>query len=107
MDENGVVNLPVVNGKWFTEMSMGKNILNYDSLFVLTHFKGHTQGGFGGSNKNIGIGCADGRIGKATVAYTHLDVYKRQIYACRSIDNRGAVGHQHCATHQIKKGEKK
>ena len=36
----------------------------YDNLVVLTHFKGHTMGGFGGSNKNIGIGCADGRIGK-------------------------------------------
>ena len=46
-------------------MEMGKNILNYDSMFVLTHFKGHSKGGFGGSNKNIGIGCADGRIGKA------------------------------------------
>lgn len=64
MDENGTVNLPVKDGKWFTEMSMGKNILNYDSLFVLTHFKGHAMGGFGGSNKNIGIGCADGRVGK-------------------------------------------
>ncbi|MBQ1897593.1 MAG: DUF362 domain-containing protein, partial [Ruminococcus sp.] len=37
---------------------------DYDSMLVLTHFKGHTMGGFGGSNKNIGIGCADGRIGK-------------------------------------------
>jgi uncharacterized Fe-S center protein len=37
---------------------------SYDSLLALTHFKGHTMGGFGGSNKNIGIGCADGRIGK-------------------------------------------
>lgn len=46
---------------------MGKNILNYDSLLVLTHFKGHTMGGFGGSNKNIGIGCADGRIGKKMI----------------------------------------
>ena len=35
-----------------------------------THFKGHTQGGFGGSNKNIGIGCADGRIGKAWIHTT-------------------------------------
>ena len=49
---------------------MGKNILNYDSLFVLTHFKGHTNGGFGGSNKNIGIGCADGKIGKAMIHTT-------------------------------------
>ena len=42
-------------------------MLNYDSLLVLTHFKGHTMGGFGGSNKNIGIGCADGRIGKKMI----------------------------------------
>ena len=70
MDENGTVMLPVKGGKWFSEMSMGKNILNYDSMLVLTHFKGHTQGGFGGSNKNIGIGCADGRIGKAMIHTT-------------------------------------
>lgn len=70
MDENGTVSLPVNNGKWFSQMSMGKNILNYDSMFVLTHFKGHTQGGFGGSGKNIGIGCADGRIGKAMIHTT-------------------------------------
>lgn len=67
MDEQGTVNLPVKNGKWFTYMPMGKNIINYDSLFVLTHFKGHAMGGFGGSAKNIGIGCADGRIGKAMI----------------------------------------
>ncbi len=70
MDEDGTVFLPVKDGKWFTEMSMGKNITNYDSLFVLTHFKGHTQGGFGGSAKNIGIGCADGRVGKAMIHTT-------------------------------------
>lgn len=34
---------------------MGKNILNYDSMVVLTHFKGHAMGGFGGSMKNIAI----------------------------------------------------
>lgn len=67
MDEDGTVALSVKDGKWFTEMHMGKNIVNYDSLFVLTHFKGHAMGGFGGSNKNIGIGCADGRIGKAMI----------------------------------------
>lgn len=70
MDEDGVVMLPVKGGKWFTEMGMGKNIENYDSMLVLTHFKGHTQGGFGGSAKNIGIGCADGRIGKAMIHTT-------------------------------------
>lgn len=67
MDEDGTVNLPVRGGKHFKEVSMGKNIVNYDSMLVLTHFKGHAMGGFGGSMKNIAIGCADGRIGKAQV----------------------------------------
>lgn len=70
LDEDGTVTLPVKDGKWFTEMHMGKNLTNYDSLFVLTHFKGHAKGGFGGSAKNIGIGCADGRIGKAMIHTT-------------------------------------
>ena len=70
LDESGTTTLPVKNGKWFKEMSVGKNLLNYDSLLALTHFKGHVQGGFGGSNKNIGIGCADGRIGKAWIHTT-------------------------------------
>jgi uncharacterized Fe-S center protein len=67
MDEEGTTMLPVKGGKWFTEMSVGSHETNYDSMLVLTHFKGHVQGGFGGSNKNIGIGCADGRIGKAMI----------------------------------------
>lgn len=67
MDEEGTVNLPVPEGKWFSTMSMGSHITNYDSMLVLTHFKGHTMGGFGGSNKNIGIGCADGKIGKSMI----------------------------------------
>lgn len=70
MDEEGTAMLPVKDGKWFTEMSVGSHELNYDSMLVLTHFKGHVQGGFGGSNKNIGIGCADGRIGKAMIHTT-------------------------------------
>ena len=65
MDEEGAVMLPVKGGKHFQEMSISKNMLNYDSMIVLTHFKGHTMGGFGGSMKNIAIGNADGRIGKA------------------------------------------
>ena len=66
-DSEGVAALPVNGGKWFKEMHVGKSMLDYDSLLVLTHFKGHIMGGFGGSNKNIGIGCADGRIGKAEI----------------------------------------
>mgnify|MGYP003297222378 CR=1 FL=1 len=67
MDSEGTVNLPVNGGKHFKEVSMGGHITNYDSMVVLTHFKGHIMGGFGGSIKNIAIGCADGQIGKAQV----------------------------------------
>ncbi len=70
MDEEGTTALPVKDGKWFDEMHMGSHITDYDSMFVLTHFKGHSKGGFGGSNKNIGIGCADGRIGKKMIHTT-------------------------------------
>lgn len=67
MDEQGTTTLPVIGGKWFKKMSVGNHMTNYDSMVTLTHFKGHGMGGFGGSNKNIGIGCADGRIGKAWI----------------------------------------
>lgn len=67
MDEEGTVMLPVEGGKYFKEMSFGSHVDRYDSLVVLTHFKGHTMGGFGGSNKNIAIGMADGRIGKKMI----------------------------------------
>nr|WP_320132162.1 DUF362 domain-containing protein [uncultured Holophaga sp.] len=67
MDEDGAVMIPVRGGKHFTEMSVGRHMLNYDAMVVLTHFKGHAMGGFGGSMKNIAIGCADGPIGKKMV----------------------------------------
>lgn len=46
-------------------MYVGKSLPTYDSMIVLTHFKGHASGGFGGSLKNIAIGCADAKVGKA------------------------------------------
>ena len=68
MDEDDkVVNLPVRNGLHLKEVAMGAHLVDYDSLIVLTHFKGHVMGGFGGSVKNIGIGCASGKVGKAQV----------------------------------------
>lgn len=67
MDEDGTVMLPIKNGKHFKEMSMGSHIINYDSMVALTHFKGHTMGGFGGSIKNLAIGNADGKIGKKMI----------------------------------------
>ncbi|MEN6559283.1 MAG: DUF362 domain-containing protein [Acidobacteriota bacterium] len=67
MDEDGAVMIPIRGGKHFKEMSVGKHMLSYDSMIVLTHFKGHAMGGYGGSLKNIAIGCADGAIGKKMV----------------------------------------
>ena len=55
------------NGLHLKEVAFGKNLANYDSLIVLTHFKGHAMGGFGGSLKNIAIGCASGKVGKRQV----------------------------------------
>lgn len=67
LDENGDVALPVADGFHLKEVSMGKGIMDYDSMIVLTHFKGHAMGGFGGSMKNIAIGCASGKVGKRQV----------------------------------------
>lgn len=70
MDEDGNVMVPVKDGKHFKEMSLGKNILNYNSMVVLTHFKGHAMGGYGGSMKNIAIGNADALVGKHMIHQT-------------------------------------
>ena len=67
LDEEGGVDLPVRNGFHLDHVTMGGHIVNYDSLIVLTHFKGHAMGGFGGSMKNIAIGLASGRVGKRQV----------------------------------------
>jgi len=67
IDEDGDVNFPVKNGLHLKEVAVGGHLANYDSLVVLTHFKGHAMGGFGGSLKNIAIGCASGKKGKLQV----------------------------------------
>ena len=58
---------PFTPGIHLTEVAVGKHLLNYDSLLVYTHFKGHAMGGFGGSLKNIAIGCASGQGGKRQI----------------------------------------
>ena len=74
LDEEGDVALPVRNGLKLKEVHMGGHITNYDSMIVLTHFKGHAMGGFGGSMKNIAIGCASGLLGKREVHQVMDDV---------------------------------
>lgn len=65
MDEEGVATLPVAGGKWFNEMHVGTHMLNYDSMLTLTHFKGHTMGGFGGSNKTWALAAPMAALEKA------------------------------------------
>ncbi|MCH5171136.1 MAG: DUF362 domain-containing protein [Oscillospiraceae bacterium] len=53
--------LSIPNGKVITKNLVGKNIVNYDSMLVLSHFKGHPMGGYGGAIKQLSIGCASSR----------------------------------------------
>lgn len=66
MDSEGQLELPVKNGKYLTTNYVGSHLKNYDSMLVLSHFKGHPMGGFGGSLKNISIGIASS-FGKAVI----------------------------------------
>src|SRR5574344_112033 len=63
MDEDGSVSIPVQNGKHLKEAMLGKNWTKYDFYVVLSHFKGHAMGGFGGASKNIAI-CTTWASGK-------------------------------------------
>jgi hypothetical protein len=66
MDEEGEITLPIPNGKVIQKNFVGSHLANYDSLLVLSHFKGHPMGGFGGALKNISIGIASSH-GKAYI----------------------------------------
>lgn len=50
--------LDILNGKVLKQNFVGKNMKNYDSMLVLSHFKGHPMGGYGGALKQLSIGCA-------------------------------------------------
>lgn len=58
LDADGNISLEVPNGQHLTEDLVGRNYQNYDSVIVLSHFKGHSMAGFGGAVKNISIGFA-------------------------------------------------
>lgn len=58
--------LDIPDGKRIKKNYLGKNIVNYDSMLVLSHFKGHPMGGYGGALKQLSIGCASS-YGKAYI----------------------------------------
>ena len=66
MDEDGQMELEIPHGNFIKKNYVGKNMANYDSMLVLSHFKGHPMGGFGGALKNISIGIASS-YGKAYI----------------------------------------
>lgn len=61
MDEDGDMPIPVANGKHLKENYVGAHLKNYGSMLMLSHFKGHAMGGFGGALKNMSIGVASSR----------------------------------------------
>lgn len=77
LDQEGPdLSIPVINGKHLKEDFLGKNITKYDSMLVISHFKGHPMGGYGGALKQLSIGCASS-MGKAWIhsAGTNKDQY--------------------------------
>ena len=58
--------LPIENGKVIKKNFVGKNLAKYDSMLVLSHFKGHPMGGYGGAIKQLSIGVASS-YGKAYI----------------------------------------
>lgn len=66
MDAEGETALPVKGGKHLKEDFVGSHFLNYDFTIILSHFKGHAMGGFGGAIKNMSIGIASS-AGKAWI----------------------------------------
>lgn len=67
MDAEGEdLELDISNGKVIDKNYVGKNMKNYDSMLVLSHFKGHPMGGYGGALKQLSIGCASS-AGKAWI----------------------------------------
>lgn len=68
MDAEGPdIELNIPEGKKIKKNFVGKNLINYDSMLVLSHFKGHPMGGFGGAIKQLSIGIAS----SAGKAYIH------------------------------------
>ena len=64
MDEDGDMDIPVTGGKRLTRLITGSHLPKYDSVIVLSHFKGHQMAGYGGAIKNVGIGMssASGKV---------------------------------------------
>lgn len=91
--------LPIPNGKVLKENHVGKDIVNYDSLLVLSHFKGHPAGGYGGALKQLSIGCASsegkslihsgGFTDDQTIVWEHMA--EQDVFCEAMADSAGSV----------------
>lgn len=103
MDGEGQVSLPVTGGRHLTHDLVGKSWLDYDFTIVLSHFKGHAMGGFGGALKNVAIGMASsdgkayihsaGKVSSPDSLWTNLpatndDFLESMAEACQAVMSR-------------------
>lgn len=79
MDANGDITLDIPNGQVIKKDYVGEHINDYDGMLVLSHFKGHPMGGYGGALKQLSIGCASSKgkryihcIGKENGSYDDM-----------------------------------
>ena len=110
MDADGEVKLDIPNGLQIKEDYVGKNLMNYDSMVVMSHFKGHPMGGFGGALKQLSIGCASShgklhihcvgtlcRQGRCSTRYVQGRSNRLyRVYGRRRQCSRQAFWRQHC-----------
>lgn len=80
MDENGEFEIPVENGFHLDKDIVGENLKKYDSILILSHFKGHMMGGFGGALKNISIGIASTK-GKLNIHSAGKSLNQEEVWA--------------------------
>lgn len=105
LDEEGPdVKFEMPYGKQIKENYVGKHLLNYDSMLVISHFKGHAMGGYGGALKQLSIGCASS-YGKKYIhgaGDVNMDMFKTdQAKFVTSMGDAATSVHKHFKGHII------
>lgn len=81
MDEDGEITIPINGGKHLKGINyVGSHIKNYDSMLMLSHFKGHIMSGFGGVLKNMSIGVASKMVKHGFI------LQERQLYQMNAVN---------------------
>ena len=103
LDEEGPdFELDIPNGKILKKNYVGKDLVNYDSMLVLSHFKGHAMGGYGGALKQLSIGCASSAgktlihtAGKTNDQYKLWDNLPEQDHFLEAMADAAESAHNH------------